>query len=94
MGFAEIIGQPRVIRLLRRGLTEGHLPHALLFTGMEGVGKRLTALILARTINCENPKDGDCCDCCLSCRKSMSRNHPDLYTIEPDGLHIKINQIN
>jgi len=93
MGFSEIIGQQRVVPLLRRALTRDHLPHAFLFTGMEGTGKRLTALTLAKAVNCESGNDGDCCDHCLSCRKTASANHPDVYTVERDGPFIKIEQI-
>ncbi len=93
MGFADIIGQQRTVHLLRRALTRGQLPHAFLFTGMEGIGKQLTALILAKAVNCENTSDGDCCDRCLSCRKTANGNHPDIHTVESDGPFIKIEQI-
>jgi len=93
MGFAEIIGQQRAIHLLRQPLIRGSLPHALLFTGMEGIGKRLTALNLAKALNCEDTIDGDCCDHCLSCRKTASGNHPDIFAVESDGPFIKIEQI-
>jgi DNA polymerase-3 subunit delta' len=92
MGFAEIRGQQRVVRLLRRALGRGHLPHALLFTGTDGVGKRLTAFTLAKALNCESGI-GECCECCLSCRKAASGNHPDITTIECEGTVIKIEQI-
>ena len=93
MGFADIIGQQRTVRLLRRALARGQLPHAFLFTGMEGVGKQLTALTLAKAVNCQNAIDGDCCDHCLSCRKTASGNHPDIFAVESDGPFIKIEQI-
>jgi DNA polymerase III gamma/tau subunit len=41
MSFADIIGQKRIIHLLRRALAQEHLPHSFLFTGMEGVGNTL-----------------------------------------------------
>lgn len=93
MGFAEIIGQQRIIRLLRQALTQDHLPHAFLFTGMEGIGKRLTALTLAKVVNCGNVATVTCCDQCLSCRKAASGNHPDINIIESEGPFIKIEQI-
>lgn len=93
MGFADIIGQERIIRLLQRALAQDLLPHAFLFTGMEGVGKKLTALTLAKVVNCENGASGDCCDHCLSCRKAASGNHPDINIIEREGPFIKIQQI-
>ncbi|MCG6946003.1 MAG: DNA polymerase III subunit delta' [Deltaproteobacteria bacterium] len=93
MSFAEIIGQKRIIRLLRRALAQEHLPHSFLFTGMEGVGKKLTAFTLAKVVNCENGAAGDCCNHCVSCRKAASDNHPDINIIERDGPFIKIEQI-
>ena len=93
MSFAEIIGQSRIIRLLRRALAQDLLPHAFLFTGMEGVGKKLTALTLAKVVNCQEGASGDCCDRCISCRKAASGNHPDIDVIEREGPFIKIEQI-
>jgi DNA polymerase-3 subunit delta' len=93
MSFAEIIGQTKIIRLLRRALAQDLLPHAFLFTGMEGVGKKLTALTLAKVVNCEEGARGDCCDRCISCRKTASGNHPDIDVIEREGPFIKIEQI-
>ena len=93
MSFAEIMGQKRIINLLRRALAQKYLPHSILFTGIEGVGKQLTAFTLAKVVNCENGAAGDCCDRCVSCRKAASGNHPDINIIERDGPFIKIAQI-
>jgi DNA polymerase-3 subunit delta' len=93
MSFVEIIGQTRIIRLLRRALAQDLLPHAFLFTGLEGVGKKLTALTLAKVVNCDDGASGDCCDSCISCRKTASGNHPDIEVIEREGPFIKIEQI-
>jgi len=93
MSFSDIIGQDRVIRLLRQALRHGHLPHALLFTGLEGIGKHLTALTLAKVLNCEGGSEDDCCDRCLSCRKIASGNHPDLLVVEREGQFIRIDRV-
>jgi DNA polymerase-3 subunit delta' len=93
MSFADIIGQTRIISLLRRALAQDLLPHAFLFTGMEGVGKKLTALTLAKVVNCPEGASGDCCDRCISCRKAANGNHPDIDLIEREGPFIKIEQI-
>ena len=93
MSFSEIIGQTKIIRLLRRALAQDLLPHAFLFTGAEGVGKKSTALTLAKVVNCQNRASGDCCDQCISCRKAASGNHPDIDLIEREGPFIKIEQI-
>jgi DNA polymerase-3 subunit delta' len=52
-GFRDLIGQERAVRLLQRGLATGRTPHAYLFTGPEGIGKRTAALALAQALNCE-----------------------------------------
>jgi DNA polymerase-3 subunit delta' len=69
------------------------MPHAYLFTGIPGVGKKSTAQALAMALNCVSPQQGDACGSCASCRKILSGNAPDFRLIQPDGNKIKINQI-
>ncbi|MCM2263736.1 MAG: DNA polymerase III subunit delta' [Desulfuromonadales bacterium] len=90
MTFAQIIGHERQKDILRRALAGGRLAHAYLFAGPEGVGKRLMALAVARTLFCEQ-RTG--CGECAACRKLDHRNHPDLHVLEPDGSSIKIEQV-
>jgi DNA polymerase-3 subunit delta' len=100
-GFESIIDQHKPIRLLSAFLQKGTTPHALLFTGIEGVGKRMTALTFAMACNCMNAKQGtqhqdtasNPCLRCRSCRKIKSGNHPDIIFIKPSGPFIRINQI-
>ena len=51
-GFESIIGQNRPIRILTAFLQNGTIPHALLFTGIEGVGKKSVAVKFAMACNC------------------------------------------
>lgn len=51
-GFESIIGQDRPIRILTTLLQNGTVPHALLFTGIEGVGKQSAAVAFAMACNC------------------------------------------
>jgi DNA polymerase III subunit delta' len=90
MTFASIIGHDRQKDLLRRALSSGRLPHAYLFEGPAGIGKRLMALALARAIFCQQ---GNGCGDCAACRKVDHHNHPDLHFVEADGNSIKIEQI-
>ncbi len=53
MGFASIIDQCRAVHFLTALLHKGTIPHALLFSGPEGVGKKTTALAFAMAANCE-----------------------------------------
>ncbi|HWP23059.1 MAG TPA: DNA polymerase III subunit delta' [Candidatus Binatia bacterium] len=94
MGFAEIVGQGRILTYLRASLRSGRLHHAYLFLGPEGVGKRTAALALARAIHCEECRD-DYCGRCVNCLRISDGNHPDLRLIEPlpDKKEITIKQV-
>lgn len=89
MTFARILGHDRQKDILRRVLASGRLAHAYLFSGPDGVGKRLMALALVRAVFCESGGCGDC----VACRKVDHFNHPDLHLLEPDGNYIKIEQV-
>lgn len=52
VGFESILGQEKPIRLLTTLLQNETIPHALLFLGIEGVGKKTTALAIAMAGNC------------------------------------------
>ena len=65
--FSHLIGNEDVKSTLRRLLTSGRLPGSLLFTGVDGVGKKLFALELAKALNCRNRVGVEACDECSSC---------------------------
>ncbi|HHU75506.1 MAG TPA: DNA polymerase III subunit delta' [Firmicutes bacterium] len=91
MGFEHIIGQDLLIRALKRSLARKEINHANLFSGPPGSGKRTLALLFAQALNCAHPNPP--CGLCLSCRKTISGNHPNLFQIEPQGASIKIEQL-
>lgn len=94
MPFDQIEGQESALTILRNAMRSGRLAHAYLFFGPEGVGKRLTALTLAKAMNCQSPPaEGESCERCASCKKINSSNHADVIVVEPQGEVIKIDQI-
>ena len=94
MAFSQIWGQSGAIQILRQALIHDRLAHAYLLVGPDGVGKRLTALTLAKAMNClAPPEPGEACEGCPSCLKTNSSNHADVVRIEPDGDFIKIDQV-
>ncbi len=93
MLFSEIAGQEKAKDFLLGVLEREKLPHAYLFTGIPGVGKKRTALALATAVNCTAPSHGDGCGDCPSCRRIAGGKSPDFLTIAPDGRNIKIKQI-
>ncbi len=94
MPFEQILGQESAVAILRSALLKGRLAHAYLFLGPQGVGKRLTALTLAKAMNCKSPpRAADACDRCPSCVKINSSNHADVILVEPEGEVLKIDQV-
>ncbi len=53
LGFDQIRDQQQPIRLLTAFIRKDRLPHALVFAGIDGVGKRSAATALALHLNCE-----------------------------------------
>jgi len=92
MPFSDVIGQDRAIAVLRRSITKERVAHAYLFSGIEGCGKKKTALAFVQAVFCGAGKD-EACGVCSSCRKVASGQHPDLHLLEPDGAFIKIDQV-
>lgn len=90
MSFARILGQETPVDVLQRALRTGKTAHAYLFEGIEGCGKRTTALAFVAAAFCGRDEG---CGTCPSCRKMASLHHPDLHLVEPDGAFIKIDQI-
>jgi DNA polymerase-3 subunit delta' len=91
--FSQILGQEKAVGFLKKVLRGDRIPHAYLFTGVNGVGKSTTAMALARAINCGTDISDEGCGDCVTCRQLASGNFPDFISLEPDGQNIKIEQI-
>lgn len=90
MPWGSVRGHDRVVDDLKRAASSGRFPHALLFVGPEGVGKRTFARRLAQALFCEQREEGslDPCDSCPSCRRVVSGDHPDLHEVgRPEDRH-------
>jgi len=91
--YSSLLGQDRAKEIIARALTRDRVPHAYLFRGPDGVGKKLFARGLAAAINCRDRKGLHACGRCTSCKKLLSGNHPDYLVIEPEKGAIKIDQV-
>src|SRR3979411_415884 len=74
--FSRLIGNPEVKESLRRLLSGRRVPGSMLFTGDEGIGKRLFALELAKALNCRQRKGVEACDECSSCKRISRSTFP------------------
>ncbi|WP_455211001.1 DNA polymerase III subunit delta' [Kaarinaea lacus] len=82
-------------------INSGTLPHALLLTGGNGIGKREFAIQLGQLLLCEsfhaNPHGENPVPCghCQACMLNKAMTHPDLRWVEPEseGKIIAIDQI-
>src|SRR5436305_12510728 len=95
-----IVGHEHAIDLLRRTLAVQQVRHAYLFTGPDHIGKALLVHRFAQTLLCTGGPDPQVapeapCNACLSCRKVLHGNHPDLHIIArpSDKQFIIIEQI-
>lgn len=82
--FSSLIGNDEVKEALRQLLSNGRLPGSLLFTGEEGIGKKLFALELAKALNCRNRHGLEACDECSSCRRISLSAFPQFGKDDDD----------
>ena len=82
LNFSEMLGQEHITRTLRNQVIEQRVGHAYLFNGGRGTGKTSAAKILARAVNCLNPKDGEPCNECEICKAILSGSLTDVVEMD------------
>ncbi len=80
--FGEVIGQEAILQVLKNALKRSRISHAYLFTGPRGSGKTTIARLLAKAVNCLNPKDGLPCSKCAACLSFAGNQVIDLTEID------------
>ena len=80
--FSEMVGQEHITKTLKNQIISGRVGHAYLFSGGRGTGKTSSAKILARAINCLNPKDGEPCNECEICKGILSGSLTDVVEMD------------
>lgn len=93
--FNDIIGHDNVKNGLLHAAGTGHLHHALLFSGPDGIGKTMLARAFVQTQFCQK-SDNNAYNRCLSCHncsRIAAKVHPDVFEIDETAASIKIEVI-
>lgn len=80
--FDQVVGQKSIVKTLRNSLKRDRVAHAILFSGVRGVGKTTLARIMAKAINCEATETDKPCNTCKTCLNITSGSSLDLYEID------------
>jgi len=75
-----------------RPVAPGTLTHAWLFTGPPGSGRSVAARAFAAALQCVS--DGEPgCGVCSGCHTTLTRSHPDVRAVVPEGLSISVSEM-
>ncbi|MDR2665949.1 MAG: DNA polymerase III subunit [Endomicrobium sp.] len=84
--FKKILGQKKVKRIISTQIKSGKIAQVYMFIGIDGIGKRLTAIEFAKVMNCSvndfTKTDVGVCEKCISCEKITKNIHPDIHFID------------
>ncbi len=68
---------------LREMVDSDRIPHALLLSGPQGLGKMLLTRALLQYIYCSDRRDGEPCGRCPACLQTAALNNPDIHWVFP-----------
>ncbi len=80
--FDKVVGQDNIIHILKNQVQTDSVRHAYLFHGTRGTGKTSCAKILARAVNCLDPRDGNPCNVCENCRAILDESTMDVTEMD------------
>jgi DNA polymerase III subunit delta' len=86
------LGHEHVLGLLRQTVAQGRPAHAYLFSGPDGIGKKLVAVKFSTMLNCPQSQDDSSASCPV-CRRIREEKHPDFIVEKPLRGMIRIDRV-
>jgi DNA polymerase-3 subunit gamma/tau len=80
--FEEVVGQQPVVRTLQNALDRNRIPHAIIFSGVRGVGKTTLARLVTKALNCQEGPTKIPCNKCEHCVEITGGNAIDVHEID------------
>ncbi len=80
--FEDVVGQQSVVRTLQNAIDRDRIPHAIIFSGVRGVGKTTLARLVAKALNCQDGPTKVPCNRCEHCTEIMAGNAIDINEID------------
>jgi DNA polymerase-3 subunit gamma/tau len=80
--FEQVVGQQPVVRTLQNAIERNRIPHAMIFSGVRGVGKTTLARLVAKALNCKDGPTKIPCNKCEHCVEITSGNAIDIHEID------------
>ena len=85
--FADLLGQDVLVETLKNAIEQHRIPHAILLTGVRGIGKTTTARIIARALNCigtdgKGSETINPCGQCQPCVDILEERHLDVIEMD------------
>ncbi|MGC8660623.1 MAG: DNA polymerase III subunit delta', partial [Desulfomonilaceae bacterium] len=90
--MTKILGHADTLAILKNSVVSQKMAHAYLFSGLDGIGKKLVAIEFACMVNCPSydPDEGHECRVCALIRKG---NHADVQIVTPLKGSIRIDSV-
>lgn len=83
MLFSDVTGHTDAKAMLRNYVDSGRIPHAIMLSGVAGLGKLRLAMAFSQYLHCTNRQNGDSCGVCPSCLQHKAFNFPDMIYVYP-----------